>query len=62
MIQSVYNSLQDLLSLETVNSTSQFGIISKITNVAFDSFLQITDKNMITEPALEFIIMAWLRE
>ncbi|GAB0204940.1 hypothetical protein GRJ2_002959600 [Grus japonensis] len=38
--------LQGLLSLERVNSTSQFGIIDKLANDAFNSCLQITDKDI----------------
>ncbi|GAB0206361.1 mitochondrial enolase superfamily member 1 [Grus japonensis] len=38
--------LQGLLSLKRVNSTSQFSIISKFANGAFNSCIQITDKNI----------------
>ncbi|GAB0209802.1 hypothetical protein GRJ2_003445900 [Grus japonensis] len=36
--------LQGLLSLKRVNSTSQFGIISKLAHGAFNSCIQIIDK------------------
>ncbi|GAB0204680.1 mitochondrial enolase superfamily member 1 [Grus japonensis] len=36
--------LQALLSLKRVNSTSQFGVISKLANSAFNSCIQIVDK------------------
>ncbi|GAB0177364.1 mitochondrial enolase superfamily member 1 [Grus japonensis] len=36
--------LQGLLSFKKVNSTSQFGIISKLANGAFNSCIQIIDK------------------
>ncbi|KAK4816609.1 hypothetical protein QYF61_018657 [Mycteria americana] len=38
--------LQGLLSLERVNSTSQFRIVTKLASDAFNSCLQITDKNI----------------
>lgn len=44
-LQSIHIPLQGLLSLESVSSTSHFSIISKLANSAFDSCLQITDKN-----------------
>ncbi|GAB0207835.1 adenomatous polyposis coli protein-like [Grus japonensis] len=44
MLQSIQIPLQGLLSLERVNSTSQFGIISKLANDAFNSCIQIIDK------------------
>ncbi|PKU29818.1 hypothetical protein llap_16140 [Limosa lapponica baueri] len=36
--------LQGLLSLERVNSTSQYGIVSKVANGAFNSCIQIIDE------------------
>ncbi|GAB0209164.1 cAMP-dependent protein kinase inhibitor alpha [Grus japonensis] len=38
-------SLQGLLFLERANSSSQFSIISKLANDAFNSCIQIIDKN-----------------
>ncbi|KAK4811166.1 hypothetical protein QYF61_019797 [Mycteria americana] len=46
MLQSIQISLQGLLSLKRVNSTSQFSVISKLANGAFNSCLQIIDKNI----------------
>ena len=51
MLQSIQNPLQGLLSLKRVNSTSQFGVVCKLANSAFNSCIQITDKNI--ELALE---------
>ncbi|KAK4806785.1 hypothetical protein QYF61_005581 [Mycteria americana] len=45
---------QDLLSLKRVNSTSQFGIISKPAKGAFNSCIQIVDKYIVrTGPRIE---------
>ncbi|KAK4815505.1 hypothetical protein QYF61_003063, partial [Mycteria americana] len=44
VLQFMYIPLQGLLSLKRVNSTSQFSIISKLTNGAFNACLQVIDK------------------
>ncbi|PKU36237.1 rna-directed dna polymerase from mobile element jockey-like [Limosa lapponica baueri] len=41
-----YIPLQGFLSLERANSTSQFGIISKLANGALNSCIQLIDKNI----------------
>ena len=46
MLQSIQIPLQGFLSLEGVNSTSQVSIISKLANGAFNSCIQIIDKNI----------------
>jgi len=46
MLQRISIPLQGLLSLEGVNSTSEFSIISKFTNGAFNFCIQIIDKNI----------------
>ena len=46
MLQSIQVPLQGLLSLRRVNSTSQFGIVSKLANGAFNSCMQIIDQNI----------------
>jgi len=46
MLQSIQIPLQGLSSLERVNTTSQFSIISKLVNGAFSSCLQTIDKNI----------------
>ncbi|GAB0208543.1 macrophage immunometabolism regulator [Grus japonensis] len=46
MLQSIQIPLQGPSSLERVNSTSQFSIVSKLANGAFNSCIQITDKNI----------------
>ncbi|KAJ7426362.1 hypothetical protein WISP_16727 [Willisornis vidua] len=45
ILQSIQISLQGLLSLKRVNSTSWFGIISKFANGAYHSYNQLVDQN-----------------
>ncbi|GAB0184180.1 hypothetical protein GRJ2_000883300 [Grus japonensis] len=46
MLQPIQIPLQGLLSLKRVYSTSWFSIMSKLTNGAFNSYLQMVDKNI----------------
>jgi len=46
MLQSIQIPLQGTFSLRRVSSTSQFGIISKLAYGAFNSCIQIFDKDM----------------